>query len=82
MATHECPFKCPYEEGCSEAKASKKEISRHVWAWHKQWATRTGYQPIDALCSGCGINFTRADNLKQHVDEGRCKGAVEEGSDV
>lgn len=74
MAKHSLPYKCPREK-CKEAKASKKEIDRHVWAAHSKWADETGYRPrLDKACPGCGAVFTRADNMKQHLDQGKCKG--------
>lgn len=73
MAKHNLPYECP-RETCNKTKASKKEIDRHVWAAHCKWANETGYRPrLDSACPVCGAEFTRADNMKQHLNQGKCK---------
>ena len=54
---------------CSETKPSKKEIDRHVWVNHRDWAIAEGYKPIDGQCPFCRYVFTRSDNMRKHLQK-------------
>jgi hypothetical protein len=73
MHKHEKPIKCPVR-GCQHADAENRDLNRHCWTYHKEYAKKKDLPKVDALCESCGKHFTRKDNLKRHKDEGRCLG--------
>ncbi|KAK7746076.1 hypothetical protein SLS62_009536 [Diatrype stigma] len=61
------PRKCPYF-GCTERKAEKRDMDRHVLSSHQKWAREHGYDTEKFICKICGKDFTRKDNRKKHMD--------------
>ncbi|KAK8034150.1 hypothetical protein PG993_009145 [Apiospora rasikravindrae] len=47
--------------------AEQKDVRRHVVAHHPEWARQNGIKEEDEVFQcGCGMEFTRGDNLKKH----------------
>ncbi len=65
---HNKPNKC---ELCTYEAAANKELNRHYWVYHKEYAKKKTIPSYQAQCESCGSNF-RIDNLKRH--QSTCKG--------
>ena len=60
--THTKPQKCHL---CSTATAERKDLNRHYWVHHKQYARGETLRPVTVACHDCGEE-TRSDNLTRH----------------
>jgi len=61
--THTRPQRC---ELCGDAKAERKDLYRHFWAHHKDYAQEENIPNDIIACPHCGEE-TRSDNLKRHM---------------
>ncbi|KAK4679997.1 hypothetical protein QC764_0040510 [Podospora pseudoanserina] len=63
------PHKCPVE-GCTTSKSEEKDISRHIWTYHPDYAQENNISDTDRVeCGWPGCWWRgRRDNLKRHKD--------------
>ncbi|KXJ85598.1 hypothetical protein Micbo1qcDRAFT_48270 [Microdochium bolleyi] len=62
---HTKPMKCP-KPGCPVGADWTKNIQRHVWVAHVNWAKKTGFPPLRIKCDKCDKSFARQDGLVKH----------------
>jgi hypothetical protein len=61
---HTRPLQCHLCESPFRA-AERKDLNRHFWVWHKEYARENGIPSDNVECPDCGEE-TRSDNLKRH----------------
>ncbi|CAF3519953.1 unnamed protein product [Fusarium graminearum] len=61
---HNLRYKC---ESCAFAGADKKELHRHYWVFHRDWAEANNIPDISGKCKGCGRTFRRKDRIRLHL---------------
>lgn len=61
---HNLRYKC---ESCAFARADKKELHRHYWVSHRDWAEANNIPDISGKCKGCGRTFGRKDRIRLHL---------------
>ncbi|UZP36356.1 hypothetical protein NXS19_004172 [Fusarium pseudograminearum] len=61
---HNLRYKC---ESCAFAGADKKELHRHYWVSHRDWAEANNIPDISGNCKGCGRTFRRKDRIRLHL---------------
>ncbi|KAK4204539.1 hypothetical protein QBC40DRAFT_303420 [Triangularia verruculosa] len=60
--------KCPIE-GCKGGGAETKDLHRHLWANHPDYARENDIPRVDQPCGWPGCDYYgRTDNLKRHRD--------------
>jgi len=59
---HTRPLRCQL---CGVAKAERKDLNRHLWVHHKDFARKNNIPSDMIACPDCGEQ-TRSDNLKRH----------------
>jgi hypothetical protein len=62
---HVKPFHCPLE-GCGSAHGAKKDLNRHLWCHHTNYATTHNVPDKPEACPKCGKIF-RKDNMARHM---------------
>ncbi|XEV00890.1 hypothetical protein FSHL1_006177 [Fusarium sambucinum] len=62
---HNLRYNC---EHCVFAGADKKELHRHYWSSHKDWAKANNIPEQSGKCQGCGKSFTRKDRIRRHLE--------------
>ncbi|EXL40159.1 hypothetical protein FOCG_17262 [Fusarium oxysporum f. sp. radicis-lycopersici 26381] len=63
--THDKPFCCEADENCLFKAGARRDLQRHYYVVHREYAKDKGYfQYLE--CDSCGAKFTRRDNLKRH----------------
>ncbi|KAK4173447.1 hypothetical protein QBC36DRAFT_149311, partial [Triangularia setosa] len=67
--SHEIPFKCPVE-GCTINMAEGKDLDRHIWTHHPDYAQEKNINDRDrTACYWPWCRWRgRSDNLKRHRD--------------
>ncbi|KAK7991188.1 hypothetical protein PG990_015468 [Apiospora arundinis] len=67
-----CPFKwCRDQIQTKGWAAEQRDMRRHVWNFHEEWAALTGIKKVEEKCNRCG-EMKRTDRLKNH--ESHCSG--------
>lgn len=64
MKKHTRPLHC---EKCPAAVAERRDLIRHYWTYHQDYARKHGFQSERSECAVCHRKFTRKDNLTRHV---------------
>ncbi|KAK0666627.1 hypothetical protein QBC41DRAFT_148058 [Cercophora samala] len=60
--------RCPFA-GCNGSGAENKDLNRHLWAKHPDYARQEGIPRVEQPCGWPGCNYYgRTDNLKRHRD--------------
>ncbi|KAK0710561.1 hypothetical protein B0T21DRAFT_268771, partial [Apiosordaria backusii] len=60
--------KCPIET-CEGGGAESKDLHRHIWAHHSDYARENNIPKVDDMCGFPGCEYHgRKDNLKRHRD--------------
>lgn len=76
LRKHEKPHGCKASDHCDHRTAEPRDMNRHYWSTHKEYARRHNIPGDEEYpCSKCGEIFTRADNLKRHKDNKKCRRA-------
>jgi uncharacterized C2H2 Zn-finger protein len=68
MRDHDKPVQCP-REGCNHRAAWNKDINRHVWSHHADWARARNWPSQEKTCDICGMVLGRGDVAKRHMAE-------------
>ena len=64
MRKHVKPEKCPV---CGAQKAALRDLHRHIWTDHKDYAARENIPSESRQCPVAGCTYTgRKDNLARH----------------
>ncbi|KAH7003153.1 hypothetical protein EDB82DRAFT_6728 [Fusarium venenatum] len=61
---HNLRYEC---EHCVFTGADKKELHRHYWSSHKDWAKTNNIPKQGGNCKSCGKYFTRKDHIPRHL---------------
>jgi len=66
LRKHENVHKKPYQcHLCHTATAERKDLHRHFWAHHEDYARANGIREDIRVCPDCGLR-TRSDNMSRH----------------
>ncbi|KAK0668906.1 hypothetical protein QBC41DRAFT_275778 [Cercophora samala] len=65
LQSHRCPI-----EGCTASKSEEKDINRHIWTYHPEYAQENSISDTDRVeCGWPGCWWRgRRDNLRRHKD--------------
>jgi hypothetical protein len=63
---HTKPLECHLCVDRPFGAAERKDLNRHFWVWHREYARENGIPSDHVECPECGEE-TRSDNLKRHM---------------
>ncbi|KAK4442345.1 hypothetical protein QBC34DRAFT_418849 [Podospora aff. communis PSN243] len=68
LREHFRPISCPVLDSlhCVQGFSQKKQLHRHLWVRHRDYAALHKTPTVEKICPYCGIK-ERSDNLKRHI---------------
>ncbi|KAI9172178.1 Zinc finger protein [Paramyrothecium foliicola] len=68
MRRHDKPIPCIHNDTCGYRTAQQKDMNRHYWTTHREWARENNVPNTRVECDYCGETLERDDNLKKHME--------------
>ncbi|KLP15232.1 uncharacterized protein LW94_2189 [Fusarium fujikuroi] len=64
---HNRRLNCVFQNDCDYLGADKKELHRHYWVSHKEYARANKIPDPSGTCEACGKYFSRKDRIPRHL---------------
>ncbi|KAG5658109.1 hypothetical protein KAF25_007060 [Fusarium avenaceum] len=64
---HNRRFKCAFYEDCQYGAGEPKDLNRHYWVHHKEYAKENNIPSPHGKCLACGESFGRKDHVRRHL---------------
>ncbi|KAL7768275.1 hypothetical protein ACKLNR_002576 [Fusarium oxysporum f. sp. zingiberi] len=64
---HNRRLNCVFQNNCDYLGADKKELHRHYWVSHKEYARANKIPDPSGTCKACGEYFSRKDRIPRHL---------------
>ncbi|QGI64204.1 hypothetical protein CEK26_008158 [Fusarium fujikuroi] len=64
---HNRRLNCVFQNDCDYLGADKKELHRHYWVSHKEYARANQIPDPSGTCEACGKYFSRKDRIPRHL---------------
>lgn len=64
---HNRRLNCVFQNDCDYLGADKKELHRHYWVSHKEYARVNKIPDPSGTCEACGKYFSRKDRIPRHL---------------
>jgi hypothetical protein len=64
---------CEADKYCDHRTADQRDMDRHYWASHRNYAREHGIPNPEGVCPDCGTKFTRSDNMTRHQMKIKCR---------
>ncbi|RKK79872.1 hypothetical protein BFJ69_g4689 [Fusarium oxysporum] len=64
---HNRRLNCVFQNNCDYLGADKKDLHRHYWVSHKEYARANKIPDPSGTCKACGNYFSRKDHIPRHL---------------
>lgn len=64
---HNRRLNCVFQNNCDYLGADKKDLHRHYWVSHKEYARANKIPDPSGTCKACGNYFSRKDRIPRHL---------------
>ncbi|KAM5380898.1 hypothetical protein ACJZ2D_003207 [Fusarium nematophilum] len=66
-SVHNRRFECEANEYCVYMGADKREMERHYWSNHREYARENNVKDVSGSCEACGKTYGRKDRVGRHL---------------
>jgi hypothetical protein len=64
---HNRRFGCEVYESCQYYAGERKDLHRHIWVYHEEYAKGNNIPDPRGECQACGKSFSRKDRISRHL---------------